>query len=587
MGVLDWLRGKQPDDKTARFFRAKIAESVAAGDVAALANAASALNGSGTTAFGGAASNFPGRDEVRNEVFDALRAMLPDLPHERCVIVFDLAVLGALPVDVTGRREIYDDARRAIVGDISARLGASIETASAAQLVATCARLRAPGNRTLVRGIEIPRFDSLREQHESRALERLRELVPTLEGDDGRRVLWLIRDNNLNVHVSTRLAELAEIHRAHVRAALAAVADEPRNLELEAALDSGDPAAFGVLADWLAERDHPRGELIALQLRAELDHGLEPDVAKHVADHAFALLGELADHQTTDEVDERLAFTWKRGFIDSALLTIDDRVSESPYSVAELLQLLLAHGSARRLRELRLGINDTADAGLGELVEILGARRPTLRRLVLGDFTPEQSELSWFIVGSIAPVWQLPELRELVVRGAEIELGAIEHALLERLEIETAGLPHAAARALAAAKVPKLRHLDVCYGGPEAGGTAELADVRALLERSDLPALVHLGLKNTTMSDEICALLPLSPLAAQITELDLSLGTLTSAGARALIANQRAFGHLASIDVSKTYIDEAAVAQLRAAFPTIIAHEQRPDDGDRYVSISE
>ncbi len=454
MGVLDWLRGKKPDDNTARFFREKIAESVAGGDALALAIAASAFNGSGSAAFGSTASKFVGREDVRNELFEALRAMLPSLSHETCSAVFEIAVLDALPVDVTGRREIWDAARRALAADIAARFGALIETASAAQLVETCVSLRARVNRVVALGIEIPRFDSLREQLETRALDRLRELVPTLEGEAGHRVLASIRLSNLNVHVSTRLAELAEEHRAHVQAALAAVSDEPRNLELEAALDTGDPAAFGVLAAWLAERDHPRGELIALQLRAELDVGLEPDVAKHVADHAIALLGALADHQMTDEFHERPAFDWSRGFIASARLTIDDRVTSliAVLGRRAALRLLLAHGSARRLRELRLGINESNDAGLAELVEILGVHRPKLRTLMLGDFTPEQCEMSWFIVGPIAPVWQLPELRELVVRGAEIELGSIEHPALERLEIETAGLAQASARELAAAK---------------------------------------------------------------------------------------------------------------------------------------
>lgn len=175
------------------------------------------------------------------------------------------------------------------------------------------------------------------------------------------------------------------------------------------------------------------------------------------------------------------------------------------------------------------------------------------------------------------------------MRGADIELGAIEHDALERLEIETAGLAQATARQLAAAKLPRLRHLDIYYGGPDYGGSAELADVRALLERRDFPVLAHLGLKNTSMSDAICELLPRSPLAAQLGELDLSLGTLTAAGARALIANRRAFGALATIDVSKTYIDDAALVALRAAFPTVIAHELRPDDGpdERYVALGE
>jgi hypothetical protein len=586
MGVFDWLVGKKPTP-TAQVVREKLAGLVAARDVIGIATVASALDGSGATVVGITTTDFPGRDDVRNEVFDALRVRLPELDHDQCLAVFCIVLRAMLPVDVTGRRERWGAERSAIAADICARLDALIDTASATQLVETCDALRRRSNGTVVLGIHIPHFDWLREQLETHALVRLRGLVPALEGNDGRRVLLSIRNSNLDVEVGRRLAELDDTHRADVRAALAVISDEPRNLELEAALDSDDPAAFAVLADWLAERDHPRGALIALQLRAESDHALEPAVAKHIADHAITLLGELA---MSDVLRAEPAFAWKRGFIDAARLTIADAASQSPHTLAALLQLLLAHGSARRLRELRLGLNGSNDAGLAELVEILGAKRPALRKLVVGEFTREQSELSWFVVGSIAPVWQLPELRELVVRGAEIELGTIEHAKLERLVIEAGGLPRAAARALAAAQLPSLRHLDISCGDRAYGTTAELDDVRRLLERSDFPALVHLGLKNTTMSDAICALLPSSPLAAQLTSLDLSLGTLTSVGARALIANKQAFRNLASIDISATYVDAAANVALGSAFPrAVVSLDMRrdPGPGDRYVSINE
>jgi uncharacterized protein (TIGR02996 family) len=559
MGLFDWLRRKAPtptvangDNNTTRFLREKIAECVAAGDLLALAITAAALDGNGAMVFGMVvASGFDGRDEVRDEAVAALRAMLPTASSEQCVAVFDA---------VARPRPAIADSWRALVDDVARHARAAIDRDGAATLLQPCVALRRPARIA-------DAFAGLRDQLFTHALDRLRALVPTLDGDGGRKILSDIRRQSL-VDVRARFAELAEDHRVRVETAIATTSGEPRNAALEAALDAGDPAAFHVLADWLSEHDHPRGELIALQLRAEADATLEPDVADHVDDHAGELLGELADHA-------RSAFVWKRGFIDSALLSVDEDTDRSPHSVEDLIKLLLSHGSARRLRELRLGINGTVDAGLDELVELVASYRPGLRRLVLGELDREQTELSSFIVGNIAGAWSLPELRELVVCGSGIDLGTLAHDKLERLEVEGAGLSDVCARAIAAARLPSLRHLDLCIGDDSDGGTAEIEDVEPLLARRDLASLVHIGIKDSVINDAVCTLLPSSPLAARLASLDLSRSALSGVGARALIVHKAAFPKLESIDVSATHLDDAHVAELRAAFPTIVANDLR------------
>src|SRR5207244_9921027 len=98
------------------------------------------------------------------------------------------------------------------------------------------------------------------------------------------------------------------------------------------------------------------------------------------------------------------------------------------------------------------------------------------------------------------------------------------HAELQHLELRTGGLSAENARAIATARLPRLRHLDVWYGDPNYNGDATIVEVRALIARTDLPELVELGLMNAAFTDEICGALRDAPLIAQVEKLDLSKG---------------------------------------------------------------
>lgn len=86
---------------------------------------------------------------------------------------------------------------------------------------------------------------------------------------------------------------------------LAAIAREPDDLALRA-----------VWADALQITNNPRGELIALQLA-----GMPID--DHLSTHAGSLLGPLAPHRRVHDRSKAEAFTWKRGFIHRARLSIN------------------------------------------------------------------------------------------------------------------------------------------------------------------------------------------------------------------------------------------------------------------------
>ena len=594
MGLFDWLKrapaGPQPpEDKTARWLWSNIDGARSERNIGMLANACAALTGQASMAFGMVVGDFPGRDEVREHALAALRGLAADLNDTEVEPLFDLVDRYHLDIDLADRRARRDTARAKQLAGVTAELREALATIAPIALVHAATALR--GNAIQVAGVTLPRDAPARPELLHQSLARLTKLVAELPDDDCAPVLAAIRRARLPVDIAARGAELATRRRSE----RSPPSDEPFNEELERAIidHPDDRDAYSVLADWLQDR-HPRGELIALQLRAETEPELQPSVERYLATHAEVLLGSLARFKATRDGRDRPAFVWRRGFIDRLVLSHDADISDTtdPTTCVEVLELALAHPSARLLRAVDVGINGVASEDtLEDVVEALaGQARPHLREVLLGDFDREQCEISWFHIGNIAPVWKIPSLRRLVVHGADFDLGAIEHAQLEHLEIQTGNLSVANAIALAAAKLPALRHLDIWYGDPNYGGDATLAEVMPLLRRDDLPALVHLGLKNANFVDEICAQLADSKLCRQLRSLDLSLGTLSDAALPALGALATSVPTLEKIDVSETYLSDEGVAELARLFPraTIASNDRREgDEDDRYVAVGE
>jgi uncharacterized protein (TIGR02996 family) len=363
--------------------------------------------------------------------------------------------------------------------------------------------------------------------------------------------------------------------------------DEPTNPELERAIAErpDDAEAYSVLADWLHDR-HPRGELIALQLRAETDPELLPEVERYLETHADVLLGPLARYQTGGDGRDRTRVVWRRGFIDRFVLAPDAREDARHATCVEILELVLGHPSARLLRAIDVGYDETVRGPSIEGVVALLAQQPPrhLREVLLGDFDRDLLDASWGMIGNIAPIWTIPNLRRLVVHGFGFELGAISHAQLEHLEIQACNLSFEDATALATARLPALRHLDIWYADPTSGTVAE---VGPLLRREDLSQLGHLGLKNARFSDELGAVLAGAPLCRQLRSFDLSLGTLSDAALPTLRTAARAFERLEKLDVSKTFLTEDGLAELARIFPrvTIIANALRESDGEGHYPV--
>ena len=112
-----------------------------------------------------------------------------------------------------------------------------------------------------------------------------------------------------------------------------------------------------------------------------------------------------------------------------------------------------------------------------------------------------------------------------------------------------------------------------------------------LLAGTRFPKLKYLGLRDSEMADDIAAVLANAPVLKKVKRLDLSLGTLSDAGARALLGS-RAVKKLEMLDVHHHFCSPAVVKQLKALGPKVDASDaQKAEEWDgapqRFVAVGE
>lgn len=386
-----------------------------------------------------------------------------------------------------------------------------------------------------------------------------------------------------------------------------------RNPELEAKIVAapGDTANYLVYADWLQANGDPRGELIMLQ-----HAGKTEEANAHLERHAEEILGPLRNYATTFDGSEQPAFEWRLGFLRSARFAYDSNAADEVDVPDEDLDVtlegavaaVLTHPLAITLEEIVVPMNMLDDGGYFEPVvkAIAEHGAPTLKSLRIGDFTHAgpgsgdndyEYEVSCIGIGDARGLWKaVPRLERLVLQvglgstsasGATDHLGDIVLPNLRHLEVISGGVSQECVASLAAARLPKIEHLDLWFGSSGYGGAGGVEDIERILDGRDFPALRHLGLMNAEFTDALCERLGTARVVRQLDELSLAHGTLSDDGVRTLVASGQAFAHLKKLDLSDNCLSDEGVALARELGPFVITGEQKDDDDDRYVSLSE
>lgn len=238
---------------------------------------------------------------------------------------------------------------------------------------------------------------------------------------------------------------------------------------------------------------------------------------------------------------------------------------------------------------------DDPQSSSEEVVQLLVSARdklPNLRGIFLADIISEENEISWIQQTDVSPLLTAyPDLEHLRLRGSEgLSLGGrLAHEKLKSLIVETGGLPPRVLQEVLASQLPALEHLELWLGTPSYGGDVTVADLQPLLQGGLFPKLKHLGLRDSEIVDQVAAAVANAPVITQLESLDLSLGIMSDAGAKALLDSPTA-RRLKKLDLHHHYISYAMMGALKNGFAQVNleeAQDSNSDPDDRYVAVSE
>lgn len=354
---------------------------------------------------------------------------------------------------------------------------------------------------------------------------------------------------------------------------------EPSNPELEQQIieEPADAARCLVYADWLQGQGHPRGELGVLQAQrterpddAALAKAEQKLLEAHPALAPTRIVEAAKRTKKTGETDDdRTIVTWENGFIVGARIArATDRL---PYTVRELVAELLAHPSARFLRELRIGslgpdLHDYADV----IEEIIRRCPATLRTLALVDLPPGTAELVFANLADVTPLLAAtPLLEELRLAGNSVEVSSWPLPKLRRLAIATAD--PVLLGSLARANLPSLESLQLSAGD----APMPAAPLVKIMTRHAEGKLKTLAITRTANTDQLVPSIVKAPLIESLARLDLSGGTLSDAGAELLLHARDKLEHLEYLDLSGNTLSAAKTKQLASLCASVRLDNQR------------
>ena len=249
---------------------------------------------------------------------------------------------------------------------------------------------------------------------------------------------------------------------------------------------------------------------------------------------------------------------------------------ESQYDVEDIidkLQDIIHRDLSEKLEELIIGAWREAmltDCKL--VVDFLIKNKKhfsALKHIFIGDIIADDCELSWIQQINYEKFLNTySQLESFMVRGGvDLSLGNFTAPNLKVLVIETAGLNGKVIEdiANASSSLSNLELMQIWIGPTgENGGNVTIQQIQNLLSQK-FPKLVSLGLLNCNLQDQIATLLKNHSIIDQLQLLDLSFGTLTDDGAKALLENEKLL-NLQHINCQHHFITDEWVEKLNTKF---------------------
>lgn len=262
-------------------------------------------------------------------------------------------------------------------------------------------------------------------------------------------------------------------------------------------------------------------------------------------------------------------------------------------NVPDMLRQFCSDSNAVNVEELVIGAFDFDGGDSKEIVDALvecSSKLPQLSVLFIGDITYEENEISWINQSDVSSVLKAyPGLEYFRVRGGNgLKLGkGLQHDKLRFLIVESGGLPANVIEEVSQANLPNLEHLELWLGSDNYGFSSKANDFSSILSGERFPRLRYLGLRDSEIADDLAIALDGAKVLQKLETLDLSMGTLSDSGGKALI-NNPAIKKLRMLDLHHHFMSEEVSKELKQLGITVnVEDRQQSDDGYRYVQVAE
>ncbi|WP_099066026.1 STM4015 family protein [Nostoc linckia] len=262
-----------------------------------------------------------------------------------------------------------------------------------------------------------------------------------------------------------------------------------------------------------------------------------------------------------------------------------DNEEDLPSQISRLLQ----EPNADKLEALVFGLwAESYERDSSEIVQTLVDAKKyltNLKAVFIGNIAYNECEISWIQQSDISPILQAyPKLEILQVRGGDgLHFSPpVRHNNLKALIVETGGLSRDTVAQICNMNLPALEHLELWFGSEDYGGDCWVEDIHPILFEDKFPNLTYLGLRNSQFTDEIVNAIVTSPIINSISVLDLSMGTLSDAGAEELL-NCEAINYLDILNVSESFLSQEMIHKLSGLDVRVLANHQKKEDDDSYI----
>jgi len=315
---------------------------------------------------------------------------------------------------------------------------------------------------------------------------------------------------------------------------------EPIEPDLEKAIVANpyDRDAYAVYGDWYQAQNHPRGELIALQLADDDDRKIAEATKRHLARHKAQLLGPLEKYEG---LGTESPLRWHCGFIHA----IDLNLEGESVDLGKLVREVVAHSSGRFLADVTI-----RDVRQDAIEGVLAALRPeTLYSLK-------------------------------IVTTARLErIDVIAKAPLRRLVLKLHDGPSNEALETLTRIRPTIKDLHLRLEATRDQWPA----LAPLFARADL-GIKKLAIRTPHLVDQILAGLGQQPMSRSLERLDFAL-TDPETGVRDLIAQREAFPKLIELVFGGNRVIARAVAELKKLVKKVV--DVRQDSDDRILMLDD